>query len=333
MEYRILGRTGLRVSAIGIGTWQLSGPLTLDGKADGFPDPGEDKVIDLIHACADLGINVIDSAEIYGDGEGERRVGKAIQGARERWIISSKFGLRKGEDGKAVRNVGPETIRTRLENSLRRLQTDYLDIYLYHSRPDNQSLGEAKLILETLKREGKLRFYGISTNSPKVLGQLLDHQCVDVVMFSQSLLTDQPKLLQLAREHELGVLVRGALESGKLSGQYFHEPPRLKDDDIRQRGFSGIDLQKYSVYEPFLPPGVSMATFAIRYLLDHATTHSIILGGKSVEQYREALAALSLPRLDPQTHEALQKLRETLSNKPWQRKMFDRLARWFDWSR
>ena len=95
MKYRILGRTGLEVSEIGIGMWQLSGPLTVDDKQDGFPDPGVKSVGDLIRACGDFGINLIDTAEIYGDGEGERRAGAAIKGQRDRWILSTKFGLRR----------------------------------------------------------------------------------------------------------------------------------------------------------------------------------------------------------------------------------------------
>ena len=105
MEYRILGSTGMKVSALAIGTWQLSGPLSFDGKPDGFSDPGEKYVINLISACAGLGINVIDTAEIYGDGEGEKRVGKAISGQRDKWIVSTKFGMRRGSKGERIRDV------------------------------------------------------------------------------------------------------------------------------------------------------------------------------------------------------------------------------------
>lgn len=174
MEYRILGRTGLKVSVFGIGGWQLSGALVLDGKPDGFPDIGRDRAIAIVKGCRDLGINLIDTAEIYGDGEGERRIGAAIEGERDRWIVSSKFGIRRGTKGERITNSHPDTIRNSLEGSLRRLNTDYLDIYLYHAPPQPESIAEGKEVLETLKQEGKIRFYGISTDNPQELQSLVD---------------------------------------------------------------------------------------------------------------------------------------------------------------
>lgn len=316
MEYRLLGRTGVRVSVLGIGSWQLSGPLTLDGKADGFSDPGKEKVIDLIRACGDLGINLIDSAELYGDGEGERRIGEAIRGKRERWILTTKFGMRKGTNGQRIVDARPSIIRPSLEGSLKRLNTDYVDIYLYHSPPGPQSIAEGKEILEKLKQEGEIRFYGISTNDPETLCQLVNQNAADVVMLSQSLLTHPSKLLKLAQRHNLGIMVRGALEGGRLSGKYFHARPEFPAHDIRKQASQGIDFQKYAAYERFFPEGVPMAAFALRYLVDFATTHTIVLGGRSIEQYRNALRALDLLSLDPKTHRALRKVRSKLVAQP-----------------
>lgn len=316
MEYRTLGGTGLKVSVFGVGAWQLSGPLTLDGQPDGFPDLGERHAIDLIHGAGELGINLIDTAEIYGAGEGERRVGKALRGQRDRWILSSKFGLRRSEDGRRVQDASPETIRSSLENSLRRLQTEYLDLYLYHTRPERRHIEEGKRVLDTLKQEGKLRFYGISTNSPTVLRRLMKHRAADVVMLSRSLITQPDDILALAERYGLGILARGALESGKLSGRYFHTAPQLDSQDFRQRFFQGLATRKYAVYEPLVPPGSTMTAFALRYLLDFDATHTIVLGGTSLEQYREALGALALPPLDPATHVALVDIRQRLVGKP-----------------
>src|ERR1700722_7813944 len=98
MKYRNLGKTGLAVSEIGVGAWQLGGPLLLDGKMDGHPDVGEDFAIDLIHRAQDeLGINFIDTAEQYGAGESKRRVGKALRGRRDKWVVSTKFGMQVGD--------------------------------------------------------------------------------------------------------------------------------------------------------------------------------------------------------------------------------------------
>ncbi|MGG6293727.1 aldo/keto reductase [Leptolyngbya sp. AN02str] len=317
MEYRTLGRTALEVSAIGIGAWQLSGPLTLDGKDDGFPDVGQDEVIRLIHGCEDLGINFIDAAEIYGAGEGERRAGQALQGRREKWIISSKFGLRQGVRGERIVDVSPHTIQTSLEGSLKRLQTDYVDIYLFHAPPNQLLIDESKAVLDNLKQQGKLRFYGISTNDENILRQLAESSSVDVVMFSQSLVTYLPEVLNIIKQYNLGGLVRGALQGGLLSGKYFHTKPSLAQEDIRRSWMSTLRTEKYSVLEKYIPEGSSMVALALRYLLDFDTTHTIVLGGKSLEDYQAALRALDLPPLEPETKAALETLRHKLQGFYW----------------
>jgi aryl-alcohol dehydrogenase-like predicted oxidoreductase len=99
MRSRALSRTGIEVSEIGVGAWQLGGPLRLDGKVDGHPDLGREHVTRLVHRCGELGINFIDTAEQYGAGESERRVGEALLGQRDRWVIATKFGAIVGPGG------------------------------------------------------------------------------------------------------------------------------------------------------------------------------------------------------------------------------------------
>lgn len=317
MEYRILGRTNLEISAIGIGAWQLSGPLLLDGKNDGFPDIGRDKVIHLIHGCEDLGINLIDSAEIYGAGEGERRIGEAIRGRRDRWILSTKFGLRQGENGERIVNASPQSIQTSLEGSLKRLQTDYVDIYLYHTPPDKDLVDEGRNALEYLKQQGKLRFYGISTNDGDILKRLVESNSTDVVMFSQSLINHPSEILDVVEKHNLGTLIRGALQGGLLSGKYFHASPFLAKEDIRQYWMSTLKTEKYAVLEKYIPEGSSMVALALRYLLDFETTHSIVLGGKELTDYQNALQAFDLHPLDQGTKMNLEMLGRKLQGFYW----------------
>ena len=307
MEYRILGRTGLKVSVFGIGSWQLSGPLVIDGKPDGFRDLGRDSAIAIIKGCRDLGINLIDTAEIYGDGEGERRIGSAIQGDRDRWIISSKFGLRRGTKGERIINPHPDTIRPSLEGSLRRLNTDYLDIYLYHAPPQAESIAAVKEVLETLKQEGKIRFYGISTDNPQELQALVDLDAVDVVSCARSLIHSPHQILNLVQANNLGMIARGALAAGQLSGKYFHQSPQLSPDDFRYK--IKFNWNKYQFYEKFVPENVSMTAFALRYLLDLDTTQTILLGGKSLDDYTEAITALDLDPLSKDIHSQLERAR------------------------
>src|SRR5947207_7742531 len=138
MKYRALGRTGLEVSEIGVGAWQLGGPLVLNGKADGHPDLGRENAIGLIRQCGEMGINFIDTAEQYGAGESERRVGEALRGQRDRWVISTKFGALVGPRGERVEDASAKRVPLSLEGSLRRLGTDRIDVYLHHVTPDRR---------------------------------------------------------------------------------------------------------------------------------------------------------------------------------------------------
>ncbi len=329
MEYRILGRTGLKVSAIAVGTWQLSGSLNLDGEADGFPDVGYDHTVNLIRACEDLGINLIDSAELYGSGEGERRVGDALQGRRDRWIISTKFGFRQGQNGERITDCHPRTIQTSLEGSLKRLRTDYVDIYLYHTPPDPDWIAEGKDVLETLKREGKIRCYGISTNDPEIIKQMISQQAVEVVMFSQSLLTPAEEIRSLVRSHNLGAVVRGVFENGLLSGKYFHRRPQLSEDDVRQHWLNHVKTHRYAAYEKFIPPGHEMTSLALRYVMDFDTTHTIVMGGKAIADYQNALRVFDLSTLDPQTREALMNVSRKIQRPSLKRVILNKLRHAF----
>ncbi|MBW4481997.1 MAG: aldo/keto reductase [Tildeniella torsiva UHER 1998/13D] len=304
-----MGKTNLQVSVFGIGTYQLSGPVSLDGKADGFPDVGHDAAISLIHACEEMGINLIDSAEIYGAGEGERRVGKAIQGRRDRWLLSTKFGWRRGATGNRITDSHSSTIRSSLEGSLRRLNTDYIDIYLYHTPPALDDIDQGINILETLKQEGKIRHYGISTDDSRILYKLLKRQGLDVVQFEHSLIKKPQKILSLSKIYGLGRMIRGGLKSGMLSGKYFYRRPDLPDEDVRKHWFNSVDFKQFLIYESLVPERFSMTNFALRYLLDLETTDVVILGGKSISDYQEALKTLEIPQLNSATRRDIAHIR------------------------
>lgn len=317
MEYRTLGKTGLRVSAFGIGTWQFGGPVAIQGKADGFPDPGEHATIDLIQRVGERGVNLIDTAPMYGLGEGERRVGRAIAGRRDQWIVATKFGVAPHRrEGKRVRL---DAIRLQLEASLQRLRTDYVDLYQYHCPPDPALVPVVHEALEELKQAGKIRFHGISTQDSRSLQVLLRHG-TDFALLAQSMLTHPAESLRLATKNDLGILVRGVMEWGRLSGRYFDGNAWFAAEDIRSDAFEFEDLARYACLQDLCPEGVAMATFAIRYVLDYPSSHCIVLGGKSIEQYEEAFAALDLDPLDAETTSEITNLRGQLTKRGlWQR--------------
>jgi len=301
MKYRALGNTGLNVSEIGIGAWQLGGPLVLDGKTDGHPELGREFCIDLIRRCGgELGINFVDTAEQYGNGESERRVGEAIKGERDRWIVSSKFGHQVGPHGERLRDASPHRVPVSLEGSLKRLGTDYLDVYVYHIAPKP---GEAEAVAEFLlnaKRKGQVRAVGISTTNLADVEYLHSLGCLDVVQFVQNLLDPQEVLCAFLARHQAGGVVRGAFASGRLSGRYFHAPPQFDRDDIRSVWLPPEKITEFArcaAFEELLTPERGMVQLALRYLLDQPTTSTIIPGGKSVENYRQAVRATEIAPL------------------------------------
>ena len=211
MERITLGKTGLQVSPLCIGTWQLAGPLAFDGKPDGHPDPGKENVLRLIQELFDLGLNFIDTAEQYGNGEAERRTGEAISSNRDQWIVSTKFGYRVGPGSTRIDDSSPATIRESIEGSLRRLQTDYLDIYLYHCAPNPDDLPEARAILEKARNEGKIRNFGISGDDLGLIKELHKNELLDVLQFPISLLDRQDAISSFASEHNIGTQLRGVM--------------------------------------------------------------------------------------------------------------------------
>ncbi|MBK1835167.1 aldo/keto reductase [Roseibacillus ishigakijimensis] len=297
MTLTTLGQTGLQVSPLCIGTWQLAGPLNFDGQPDGHPDPGKEAALRLIHELGDRGLNFIDTAEQYGDGEAERRTGEALKGQRDQWVISTKFGYRVGPGVTRIDDSSPPTILPSLEGSLQRLQTDVIDIYLYHCAPEPAHLEEAFEILEGAREAGKVRFFGISTSDLELSQALYREGLLDVLQFPSNLLSPARELSTFCEQNDIGTQVRGVLAQGRLSGKYFAGQPQWDGNDNRTHRLAGDDLSRYAVLAEDLPEGYTMAQAAIRWVLDQPAHDSICLGAKSLADYEAALAALELPPL------------------------------------
>jgi aryl-alcohol dehydrogenase-like predicted oxidoreductase len=297
MEYRTLGKTGLKVSPICIGAWQLGGPVAFDGKPDGHPDPGRENVLKMIDELAELGVNHIDTAEQYGAGESERRVGDAIRGRRDKWIVSTKFGYRVGPDNTREDDSSPPTILPSIEGSLRRLQTDHIDVYLYHCAPKIEDLDEGRAVLEKARSQGKIRHYGISTNNVPLIRAMAERGMIEVLQYSCNLLRDTPDIREIVRAHGIGTQLRGIMAQGRLSGKYFHAMPQWGQDDNRSTGMRDHDYRRYAIFERAVPDGYTMAQTVIRWILDEPCHHTICMGAKTIGDYRAALEAMEMPPL------------------------------------
>lgn len=312
MEFRQLPGTDIRVSQLGVGSWQLAGPLILDGKPDGFRDIGARKAVRIMRHARELGINLVDTAPIYGGGEGERRVGQAIKGQRDSWVVCTKFGTLPGPGGRRVNDASPQAIHPSIEASLRRLGSDHVDILLYHIPPKKNWIDEGRAVLEALKAEGKIRQYGISTNNIHSLQTLIDRDACGIVQFHCSLLSTQDKMRKMLTDNNLPGMARGSMAGGKLGGKYFSCPPRFSPEDNRSTWLSGTDFSKYATLAEVVPPGLTMAQTAVRYVLDLPGVHTLLMGSTSESQYTMAVQACKHPPIDEnvlrQMHEIIRKL-------------------------
>jgi len=295
MKYRRLGRTGLRVSVVGIGTWQLGGEW---GK-----DFTQDEVDRMFDRCRDLGINLIDTAECYGDHLSERLIGNAIQRDRERWVVATKFGHKfhgymNRTDERAARHV-----REQLEGSLRALKTDYVDVYQYHSvRNSEFDDPEVRQALQEAKRAGKVRHIGSSISPNDNLHQVDGASEADVetiqVIYNRLDRKPEERAFPSCTRQDLGVLARVPLASGFLSGKY-KPGARFGVGDYRHEKKQGeidrILREVEAIQREEVPPGVAMATWALAWCLQHAAVSAVIPGCKSVEQVESNAAAAELP--------------------------------------
>lgn len=306
MQTQRFGNTDLFVTPITIGAWQLGGPVHFDGEPDGHPDPGADKVHRMIRALADMGVNAIDTAEQYGKGESERRVGKAIAPDRDRWVLSTKFGYRVNPDGTRDDNSAPETIQPSIEGSLKRLSTDRIDLLLYHCPPNNyEELDEAKQVLEAAKQAGKIRYYGISGNDPALLGELASRDMLHGAQIPHNLLQPATESLKVAAQAGAGVQARGAMAGGRLSGRYFNQRPALNPDDNRSK-YPDEDYARYAALADAIPTGHTPAQAAIRWILSDPRCQTICMGAKNLADYETIIQALNQPAPAPEDWQRLE---------------------------
>ncbi len=294
MKYRRLGKTNLRVSVVGVGTWQFGGEW---GKA--FT---QDEADGILGRAKELGINLIDTAECYGDHTSEALIGGAIQGERRDWIVATKFGHKfHGYLDRTDERTAADAVK-QLEDSLKALRTDYVDILQYHSIGDREfDDEELQSTLIKLKQQGKVRYIGNSIGSNDNLHQTAasTKAGVEVIQVVYNRLDRKPegRVFPSCIEQDLGVLARVPLASGYLSGKY-KPGARFADNDVRggakpeQRDERLREVEAIARTE--VPRGVNMATWALAWCLQHPAVSAVIPGCKNVEQVEQNAAAAEL---------------------------------------
>ena len=286
MDYTLLGKSNLRISRIGMGCMSLGSDQSLNEQ--------------LLHRAIDGGINFFDTADLYDRGENEKRIGAVLKAKRRDVIIATKVGNQWREDGSGWDwNPRRDYILQSVEKSLRRLQTDYIDLYQLHGGTLDDPIDETIDAFETLKRQGKIRWYGISSIRPNVIREWVKRSSMVSVMMQYSLLDRRPEeeSLHLLQKHGIGVLARGSVAGGLLVGK----PAKPYLD------YSAVDVTEAANAVKAISGDERLpAQTAIRFVLQHPALSSAVVGLRTREQLEEALQAVKTNGLTEAEINALQ---------------------------
>ncbi len=289
MEYRTLGRTGLRVSVIGLGTMVHAGH---------FGPMKDEESLGAIDTALDLGVNFIDTSDAYGAGYSETLLGKALKGRRDKVTLATKGGNVMVGPNRGKRNFAVDYIDRVMHESLERLQTDYIDLYQLHN-PTVETIRTDEIweLLERRKKEGKIRHYGVSINNNEEATATIEGGRAATIQIEYNLLDRGPeKFFSQAQKAGVGVIVRVPLRRGLLTGKLkLEDQQRFQGEDVRARNFAGDifkqQLEKVERLRFLETSARSLAQAAIAFCFAHPAVGVVIPGGRNAQQVRENAAA------------------------------------------
>ncbi len=317
MNYRELGRTGWKVSDISFGAWAIGGSW---GTVD------DTESLAALHAAIDCGVNFIDTADVYGMGRSERLIAQLKRDRKSEIIVATKAGRRLSPH--TADGYNAQNLTGFIEDSLRNLATDCLDLVQLHCPPtDVYYRPEVFDALDRLVTAGKLRYYGVSVERVEEALKAIEYPNVQTVQIIFNCFRQRPADLffEQAARKRVGILARVPLASGLLSGK-LRRDSQFAADDHRQfnrhgeafdvgETFSGVDyetgLAAVEELRGLLPEGVSMAQFALRWILMHDAVSCAIPGGKRPSQVRDNCAASELPPLSEAAMAAVKEIYDT----------------------
>ena len=287
MKYNRLGQSDLVVSEIAMGCMSL--------KND------QDTASHLIHQAIDLGINYFDTADLYDHGKNELLVGTALKEKRKEVIIATKVGNQWKADGSAWDwNPSKKYILSAVESSLKRLQTDYIDLYQLHGGTIDDPIAETIEAFELLKKQGKIRAYGISSIRPNVIREYAKRSTIASVMMQYSLLDRRPEetCLELLSDSGIAVVTRGTLAKGLLAGKVARSYLGHSEKEIRQ---AAAAVQKMATEKE-----ISSSQLACQYVLKSSAVASAVIGFRTKEQLVDCVKAEALSTIDQTDYQFLQ---------------------------
>lgn len=295
MIYQQLGKSDLKISRIGFGCMSLK-PQELQSER-------------ILHRAIDLGINYFDTADLYDKGANEELLGRALKEKRNEIILASKAGNQWRSDGSGWDwNPRKEYILKCIEQSLKRLQTDHIDLYQLHGGTMNDPIDETMEAFEQLLKQGKIRYYGISSIRPNVIRYWSQHSNIVSVMTQYSLLDRRPEeeTLNLLKQKNIGVVIRGSVAQGLLIDKPAKPWLNHTGEEV-SRAAKAVRSLSNNQRTP--------AQTAIQFVLYHPSVTSAIVGIRTMEQLEEAADTLNVPFL---SNSEIEELKNTLPANQYQ---------------
>jgi aryl-alcohol dehydrogenase-like predicted oxidoreductase len=315
MKYRELGRTGYKVSEVSFGAWAIGGT---------WGEVEDSESIAALHTAVDLGVNFFDTADVYGDGHSEKLLAQFKKDrAGEEIIIATKIGRRLPEQ--TVAGYNRENLTEFIERNLINLETDCLDLVQLHCPPqDAYYHPEIFGIMDNFVKQGKIKFYGVSVEKVEEAIKAIEFPNVQSVQIIFNIFRQRPAglLFNLAKEKQVGILARVPLSSGMLTGKMSKNSTFEKDDhrNFNRHGeafdvgetFSGVDfetgLEVVEELKKLVPENMTMAQFALRWILMHDGVTCTIPGAKRPSQEEDNAKAADFPPLSDETMKAVKYL-------------------------
>ena len=289
MEYTYLGKSDLKISRIAFGSMSLS--------------MGESAGIQLIHEAIGMGVNFFDTADLYDKGANEEMVGRALKDLRSKVVLATKVGNQWRADGSGWDwNPSKEYILECVDKSLKRLQTDYIDLYQLHGGTLEDPIDDVIETFESLQAQGKIRYYGISSIRPNVIREYVKRSSIVSVMSQYSLLDRRPEesVFPLLKEKNIGVLVRGALAQGIL----VNKPAR---DYLN---LSANVVQKAATAIKEISEGRSSTQTALQFVLKNPAVTAAVVGVRTLDQLTDAVETINAKPLSEKEYEFLKQVIE-----------------------
>ncbi len=305
MRVRTLGKSGIKVSEVGFGAWAIGGPAELGGLAVGWGVADDRDSTQALETAFDEGINFYDTADVYGMGHSEELLARVFGRRRAQVVIASKGGNLTDEAGQWQKNFTGTFLARRVEDSLRRLRTDYIDLYQLHTPRTDEEYEQALTSAETLNRlveQGKVRAYGLSIGLVEHGLRQIEHGFGATIQVVYNALERAPeaKLLPAAKQANYGIIPRVPLASGFLTGKYTSDA-QFGNQDHRSR-LTAEQKQDWAEKANRLKPiatelGITLAQLALQYILANGAVSVVIPGARNEAQARQNAAAGKLPPL------------------------------------